>query len=180
PMCGQVVADRQAGLAASYDHGVDVLGVEGSHAYSPASRSETNLWDPTVGIFGNVALPQPDEMGEITQDGVSDESVPVGERGSCRARTDVELRQDVRNVAIHGLDCQVQLVGDLLVRHAGGHETEDLEFAARQPVCRSPTVGGYPAQLGSGTEPFERRAGHLELGIGRLAVTQCTTGTTQQ
>jgi hypothetical protein len=47
---------------------------------------------------------------------------------------EAQLREDLANVTLHGLELERKRLGDALVRASLGHQPEDLSFATRQLV----------------------------------------------
>src|SRR4051812_39987407 len=66
----------------------------------------------------------------------SDEIVLVGVSGRRGARGDVELDEDIADVAVDGLLAEHEFAGDRLVGLAGGDEAQHLQLARRQSVRR--------------------------------------------
>ena len=83
--------------------------------------------------------------------------VPIGPGGRSRARGDVQLAEDIADVAIDGLLAEEELAGNGLIGLAGRNEAEHLELSRAQPVR---------VKWGSGSRG-RRRRGHR---IGRAHV----------
>src|SRR5580765_1922650 len=109
------------------------------------------------------------------------EAMLEGVRGCGRPARQVELDEDVAQVASDGLLADGERVGDALVRLAGGHEAKHLDFPRRQDAA-----GGFVHELTS--EPFccgkvgrsrqrlERAAGRFEFHPGAIAVAERPAG----
>ena len=73
----------------------------------------------------------------------------MGDRRGLRARADVELGEDARDVHARGLLGHEQLGADLAVGRPAGDEVEDLAFARRQPERVAAAEDD-----GNGADPF--------------------------
>ena len=71
----------------------------------------------------------------------------MGEDGQARAVGHVELGEQALEVGADRLGGQDELVGDLLVGQAAGHEPDDLEFARAQARPGEGVRGGARAEL---------------------------------
>src|SRR5213592_4763716 len=62
--------------------------------------------------------------------------LPYGVDHGLHPGVQVELLQDVADVVLHRVLRDVQVLGDVSVVHALGHQPEDLHLAVGQPGCR--------------------------------------------
>src|SRR5215470_6904918 len=110
----------------------------------------------------------------------SKQLVRVSEGCRSRPRRDVELVEDVREVAVDRLLAQVELRGDRLVRLARGDEEEDLELArceAMRPRDRGAGRERVEAlEVGRRAELFEDRLRAVDPEAGAVLVAECAAG----
>jgi hypothetical protein len=66
--------------------------------------------------------------------------------GELGAGADAELGVHPAQVAVDGGHGQVQLLGDLLVGRAGGHQLGDPPLAGRQPAARCGAAAADPGE----------------------------------
>src|SRR5436190_5371805 len=74
-----------------------------------------------------------------------EESSLVGEDDGLDAVAELELLEDVRDVRLDGGVADVELLGDLAVRQAGGDQAKDFSFALAEVVELLRRVGAREA-----------------------------------
>src|SRR5690242_17601323 len=114
---------------------------------------------------------------ELTMSGRSDQVVLECERRGSRARGDLELPEDVLQVAGDGVLAEDERRRDLAVAPTGRDESQHLQLALREPVdLARPTrlgEGSDPRGVRCRAEPFECLRGGLQLEAGRVVIAEC-------
>jgi hypothetical protein len=97
------------------------------------------------------------------------------ERAYLGSRRYVELRENVGQVPLDGLDREKELVADLLVGHIGGHKLSDSQLSIAERLYArlgsgappaSPDLPPEPAQLVGSLVAVMRRAAQFQLRAG--------------
>ncbi|PRY21941.1 hypothetical protein CLV70_1186 [Pseudosporangium ferrugineum] len=93
------------------------------------------------GLAGGAMLALARRRGRWRSGLVVHQAAAVGQHDSLHPVAEVELGENARDVRLHGLQRDRQLLGDLGVGEAAGHQPQHLEFAGGQDVERAGTRG---------------------------------------